>query len=202
MSFRYFVRYEHYPYIIYNAHINLRHTVYNVMNVTCRHPRREFRTTKRTLLGLDNMKIDPYDPFIVKIRSNPKILSSIKELVQLLQSKGIDLTNGQTPSMMQMARLATDKEVSKKLVVIDTQLREAGIVLDAETAQKFMDLSGSQQVSKNPITSAPPSLDATAESKMISETNTKQSNPDVVTAKPQEAVGFVEKIKHWFGVKK
>ncbi|KAF0507731.1 hypothetical protein F8M41_018949 [Gigaspora margarita] len=202
MSFQYFVRYKHYPYIIYNTHINLRHTVYNVMNVTYHYPRRGFRTTNRTLAGLDNMKIDPNDPFIVKIRSNPKILSSIRDLVQLLQSKGIDVTSGQGLSMMQMTKLATDKEVSKKLVVIDTQLREAGIVLDVETARKFMNLSGNQQVSKNQITSEPPSLDATAESKIMSETNSKQNNPDIVTPKPQETIGFVEKIKYWFGIKK
>ncbi|CAG8549206.1 17650_t:CDS:1 [Gigaspora rosea] len=174
------------------------------MNVTCHYPHRGFRTTNRTLAGLDNMKIDPNDPFIVKIRSNPKILSSIRDLVQLLQSKGVDVTRGQGLSMMQMTKLATDKEVSKKLVVIDTQLREAGIVLDVETARKFMNLSGNQQVSKNQITSAPPSLDATAESKMMSETNSKQNNPDVdvVTPKPQETIGFVEKIKYWFGIKK
>ncbi|CAG8822086.1 999_t:CDS:1, partial [Racocetra fulgida] len=83
-----------------------------------------------------NMKIDPNDPFITKIRSNPRILSTIQELVQLLQSKGVDLNSGQTPSMIQMAKLASDKEVSAKLVIIDSQLREAGITLDGETARR------------------------------------------------------------------
>ncbi|CAG8460686.1 17397_t:CDS:10 [Cetraspora pellucida] len=162
---------------------------------------------EKTLFGLDNMRIDPNDPFVTKIRSNPRILSSIQELAQLLQSKGFNISSGQTPSMVQMARLASDKEVSAKLVIIDAQLREAGITLDGETARKFMNLSETNSKQDNNLSeinlrqSNNLSETILKSSNNLSETNSKQSNPSVVTSKPQEAIGFVEKIKRWFGIK-
>ncbi|CAG8727526.1 7818_t:CDS:10 [Cetraspora pellucida] len=163
---------------------------------------------EKTLFGLDNMRIDPNDPFVTKIRSNPRILSSIQELAQLLQRKGFNISSGQKPSMVQMARLASDKEVSAKLFIIDAQLREAGITLDGETARKFMNLSETNSKQDNNLSDinlrqSNNNLSETnlKSSNNLSETNSKQSNPSIVTSKPQEAIGFVEKIKRWFGIK-
>ncbi|PKC73655.1 hypothetical protein RhiirA1_325191, partial [Rhizophagus irregularis] len=73
-----------------------------------------------------------------KIRSDPEILVSIQEFSQLLQGKGVDISRGQMPSMLQMAKLASDKEINAKITNINTLLNRAGITLDSQTIQKFM----------------------------------------------------------------
>ncbi|RIA85424.1 hypothetical protein C1645_676550, partial [Glomus cerebriforme] len=78
----------------------------------------------------------PNDPLVTKIRSDPQILVSIQEFSQLLQGKGVDLSTGQMPSMLQLAKLASDKEVNAKITAINSQLTKAGITLDAKTVQK------------------------------------------------------------------
>src|ERR1043165_2244079 len=106
MSRRFFFRNERYiyanPYCIYNAYIKLKYVVPNVKNATLLQP----RNFTNTPLG-NNIKIDSNDPLVTKIRSDPQILASIQEFSQLLQGKGVDLSTGQMPSMLQMAKLAS-----------------------------------------------------------------------------------------------
>src|SRR3954453_6634082 len=141
MSIRFFFRNERYiyanPYCIYNAYIKLKYVVPSVKNTTLSPICLQRVNFMNTPLD-NNMKIDSNDPLVTKIRSDPQILTSIQEFSQLLQGKGVDLSTGQMPSMLQMAKLASDKEVNAKIMAINSQLTKAGITLDAQTIQKFM----------------------------------------------------------------
>ncbi|RIB03099.1 hypothetical protein C2G38_816000 [Gigaspora rosea] len=141
MFLRHFIcyeRYPRYPYIIYNAHIKLRHAVSGVMNVNTCPQRQAFHDTKRGLSSElnDNKKIGPNDP---------QLLKSIQELAQLLISRGIDLSTGKMPSMVQLSRIAYDEEVTTKFKIVSSQFHEAGIEFDFETAQRFLNLANSRQ---------------------------------------------------------
>src|SRR5437764_14429306 len=108
------------PYFLYNHRITLKHTISSTNNynssLSTFDPRRALHnfnrglTTTSNTTGLDNnnFKIDPNDPIITKISQDPKLIASIQEFSQILKSKGLDLTTGKRPSMLQMARLATD----------------------------------------------------------------------------------------------
>lgn len=138
-----------YPYCCYNVYIKLKYVVPSLKNTTllpisptsptCL--QRQYHVTSGKFMNApldNNMKIDPNDPLVTKIRSDPEILVSIQEFSQLLQGKGVDLSRGQMPSMLQMAKLASDKEINAKITNINTLLNRAGITLDSQTIQKFM----------------------------------------------------------------
>jgi len=99
------------PYCIYNVYIKLKYVVPSLKNATLSPTlptsptRRQFHVTSGNYMNTpldNNMKIDPNDPLVTKIRSDPQILVSIQEFSQLLQGKGVDLSRGQLPSMLQM----------------------------------------------------------------------------------------------------
>lgn len=46
-----------------------------------------------------------------KIKDSPSALAAIQRLSDVLQKNGLDMSNGQKPSMAQMAKLATNAEV-------------------------------------------------------------------------------------------
>ncbi|CAG8612721.1 700_t:CDS:1 [Dentiscutata heterogama] len=131
-------RYPRYPYIIYNAHIKLRPAVSGVMNIAFSPQRQVSHDTKRGLPNelKDNKKIEP---------NEPQLLKSIQELAQLLNSRGIDLSTGKMPSMIQLSRIAYDEEVTTKFKNVSSQFYEAGIEFNFDTAQKFLNLANSQQ---------------------------------------------------------
>jgi hypothetical protein len=156
-----------YPYCIYNVYIKLKYVVPSLKNTLPTSPtsptsttstspvrlQRQYHVTsgKFTNTPLDNnTKIDPNDPLVTKIRSDPEILDSIQEFSRLLRGKGVDLSGGQMPSMLQMAKLASDKEINAKITDINTLLNRAGITLDSQTIQKFMnmDLANTEKVSE------------------------------------------------------
>ncbi|CAG8634402.1 2465_t:CDS:1 [Acaulospora morrowiae] len=197
MSFRCVARYDHYPYFIYNAHVRLKYGFINVINSTLSPTHRLFHATNRDFrpsLGLDNnMKIDPDDPIITKIRSDPTILESINEFAALLKVKGVDLSTGQMPSFMQMAKLAGDREVSEKLNILNTQFRQAGIAFDTETAQKFMSIQNKQAI-EVPKTSSTPEGSQNTMGKLT----TKKI--EVIETK-KESSGIVDKFRLWWAGK-
>src|SRR6266498_5416039 len=91
MSIRFVFRNERYiyanPYCIYNVYIKLKYVIPNMKKISpicLQH--RQFHVTSRNFLNspLDNnMKIDPNDPLVTKVRSDPQILASIQEFSQL-----------------------------------------------------------------------------------------------------------------------
>ncbi|CAJ0762428.1 8145_t:CDS:1, partial [Entrophospora sp. SA101] len=85
-----------------------------------------------------SLKVDSDDPVITKICENQNLLRFIEEFIQLLKSKGVNISAGETPPMFQVARLATDYEIKEKLEALDNEFQKAGIQFDTETAQKFM----------------------------------------------------------------
>ncbi|PKC17590.1 hypothetical protein RhiirA5_346072 [Rhizophagus irregularis] len=172
------------------------------------------------------MKIDPNDPLVTKIRSDPEILVSIQEFSQLLQGKGVDISRGQMPSMLQMAKLASDKEINAKITNINTLLNRAGITLDSQTIQKFMNWANSDKASElnvsqnstqkipSQATTLTPKADiiekskettsspekATfnqVESKVMAADTAKTATSKTTKEQPKESVGFIARIKSW-----
>ncbi|GBC05579.1 hypothetical protein RclHR1_00630026 [Rhizophagus clarus] len=148
-----------YPYCIYNVYIKLKYVVPSLKNATLLPTsptspirlQRQYHITSGNFMNTpldNNTKIDPNDPLVTKIRSEPEILVSIQEFSRLLQGKGVDLSRGQMPSMLQMAKLASDKEINAKITDINTLLNRAGITLDSQTIQKFMNLANTEEVSE------------------------------------------------------
>ncbi|CAG8648176.1 10857_t:CDS:2 [Acaulospora colombiana] len=172
----------------------LKYGFINVINSTLSPTHRSFHASNRNFrpsLGLDsNIKIDPDDPIVTKIRSDPVILKSINEFAALLKNKGVDLSSGQMPSFMQMAKLAGDKEVSEKLNVLNTQFRQAGITFDAETAQKFMSTQNKHVIEATKSSAA---SDGPQESR--SKITTKGLEE---AASKKETHGLMEKIRSWW----
>ncbi|RHZ50272.1 hypothetical protein Glove_502g9 [Diversispora epigaea] len=187
-----------YPYFIYNAHIQLKYTFINAARSTLppmcpQCPHRFFHSTNYNSLGMDNnMRIDPDDPIIKKIRTDPSILTSITEFATLLKNKGVDLSNGQMPSFMQMAKLAGDKEVSEKLDILNKQFHQAGIAFDAETAQKFMSIQN-KHATENQKTNVPYVIDSSSPSSDDSELNSSK----IINERP--TIGLMNQFKAWFG---
>lgn len=50
-------------------------------------------------------------PGMEKIGESPGALSAIRNLMEVLKKNGIDVASGQKPSMMELAKLATNSEV-------------------------------------------------------------------------------------------
>lgn len=50
-------------------------------------------------------------PGFEKVGNSPDALSAINKLVEVLKKNGVDVANGEKPSMMQLAKLATVQEV-------------------------------------------------------------------------------------------
>lgn len=158
MFLRFIPRYI-YPYCIYNVYIKLKYVVPSLKNATLSPTsptspsrlQRQYHVTSGNFMNTpldNNVKIDPNDPLVTKIRSEPEILVSIQEFSRLLQGKGVDLSRGQMPSMLQMAKLASDKEINAKITDINILLNRAGITLDSQTIQKFMNWANTEKVSE------------------------------------------------------
>nr|CAG8440387.1 8454_t:CDS:2 [Entrophospora candida]CAG8476349.1 7594_t:CDS:2 [Entrophospora candida] len=142
----------------YNVRIKLKHAIQKNTIYTCLsrfyHPKQKFSISKtkyhnyhfninRKLytepISIEySLKVDSDDPVITKICENQNLLIFIEEFIQLLKSKGVNISAGETPPMFQVARLATDYEIKEKLEALDNEFQKAGIQFDTETAQKFM----------------------------------------------------------------
>nr|CAG8433704.1 5505_t:CDS:1 [Entrophospora candida] len=146
------------PYFLYNIRVTLKYTIPNITystSLSTFYPKRGLlynfnrdltTTTTSNTIGLENnnnnninnFKVDPDDPIVTRISQDPKLMASIQEFSEILKSKGIDLGKRQMPSMLQMAKLATDGQVKQKLINLNKELKSAGIELNTETVQKYM----------------------------------------------------------------
>nr|CAG8453872.1 5247_t:CDS:2 [Entrophospora candida] len=113
------------PYFLYNIRVTLKYTIPNI-------------TYSTSLSTFYPKRVDPDDPIVTRISQDPKLMASIQEFSEILKSKGIDLGKRQMPSMLQMAKLATDGQVKQKLINLNKELKSAGIELNTETVQKYM----------------------------------------------------------------
>lgn len=50
-------------------------------------------------------------PGFEKLGESPEALAAVNQLIEVLEKHGLDMTSGTKPSMMQMAKLATNAEV-------------------------------------------------------------------------------------------
>ncbi|CAJ0629429.1 4190_t:CDS:2, partial [Entrophospora sp. SA101] len=90
------------PYFLYNIRVTLKYTIPNI-------------TYSTSLSTFYPKRVDPDDPIVTRISQDPKLMASIQEFSEILKSKGIDLGKRQMPSMLQMAKLATDgQHISKE----------------------------------------------------------------------------------------
>lgn len=144
------------PYFLYNIRVTLKYTIPNITystSLSTFYPKRgllynfnrDLTTTAPTnTIGLDNNSnnnnfgVEPNDPIVARISQDPKLVASIQEFSEILKSKGFDLKERQMPSMLQMAKLATDSQVKQKLINLNKELKNAGIELNPETVQKYM----------------------------------------------------------------
>lgn len=69
-------------------------------------------------------------PGMEKLLESPQAMAAIERLFQLLETKGINVKSGKSPSMLKLARVAADPEVRQ--VMGEGELREgvlrAGLV--------------------------------------------------------------------------
>ncbi|CAG8670679.1 7363_t:CDS:1 [Cetraspora pellucida] len=110
---------------------------------TCPRQPVAFHSTKLSSGMKDDKKIETNEVIVTPI------LESIQELAQLLSSRGIDLSNGKMPSMIQVSRIAYDEEVTAKFKSVSLQFHEAGIEFDLKTAQKYLKIANSKQAIDN-----------------------------------------------------
>lgn len=137
------------PYFLYNIRITLKYTISSITyssSLSTFYPKRSLynfnknltTTTPNAGLNESDIKIDPNDQIEARISQDPKLIASIQEFSQILKNKGVDLSTGQMPSMLQMARLATDGQVKQKLINLNNEFKNAGVEFNAETAQKYI----------------------------------------------------------------
>ncbi|CAJ0904368.1 12831_t:CDS:2 [Entrophospora sp. SA101] len=93
------------PYFLYNIRVTLKYTIPNI-------------TYSTSLSTFYPKRVDPDDPIVTRISQDPKLMASIQEFSEILKSKGIDLGKRQMPSMLQMAKLATDGQVEMLVWVL------------------------------------------------------------------------------------
>ncbi|KAI5454153.1 hypothetical protein NCC49_004219 [Naganishia albida] len=70
------------------------------------------------------------------IKSHPTAMQAIKEIGDLMQTKGIDLT--QPPSKMTMVKLAMDSDFRTAIANVMKELKAAGIDVTPENVQQLM----------------------------------------------------------------
>ncbi|WFD48970.1 hypothetical protein GLX27_003643 [Malassezia furfur] len=73
-----------------------------------------------------------------KLGESPGALAAIRQLMDVLQSHGMDLSKGEKPSMFTLARLAAKSDVRQATSKVVEELKKAGIELTPERLQKLM----------------------------------------------------------------
>ncbi|WFD28963.1 hypothetical protein MNAN1_003979 [Malassezia nana] len=77
-------------------------------------------------------------PGFEKLGESPEALAAVNHLIEVLEKHGLDLSSGTKPSMMQMAKLATNAEVRECTAKVVQEMKKAGVDLSPENLQKIM----------------------------------------------------------------
>ncbi|GHJ84620.1 hypothetical protein NliqN6_1022 [Naganishia liquefaciens] len=75
-------------------------------------------------------------PLFNVIKSHPTAMEAIRDIGDLMQKKGIDLT--QPPSKMTLMKLAMDGEFRIAITKVMTELKQAGVDVTPENVQQLM----------------------------------------------------------------
>ncbi|WFC96465.1 hypothetical protein MBRA1_003122 [Malassezia brasiliensis] len=86
----------------------------------------------------DSMTSSSLPKGMEKLGESPGALAAIRQLMDVLQSHGIDLSKGEKPSMFTLARLASKSDVRQATGKVVEELQKAGIELTPERLQKLM----------------------------------------------------------------
>nr|CAG8611865.1 14756_t:CDS:2 [Entrophospora candida] len=117
------------PYFLYNIRITLKYTISSITyssSLSTFYPKRSlYNFNKNLTTTTPNAGLNESD---IKLTLMTKLR---QELVKI---------QSQMPSMLQMARLATDGQVKQKLINLNNEFKNAGVEFNAETAQKYITL--------------------------------------------------------------
>ncbi|WFD32938.1 hypothetical protein MSPP1_003991 [Malassezia sp. CBS 17886] len=110
----------------------------------CAAPRHAFSSTVWVRAAEDpRMNLEKaLPPGFEKLSGRPEALAAMQNLIDVLKKNGMDLSSGEKPSMMQLARMATNSEVRECTAKVVEEMRKAGIDLSPERLQELMKGSG------------------------------------------------------------
>ncbi|CAG8525321.1 5913_t:CDS:2 [Ambispora gerdemannii] len=77
--------------------------------------------------GFANESFPPDHPFLKKLSSYPSVRSAIKELSEILISRGVNLTPGKRPGFGFFTKLMLDSEIREKLERLALEIKRAGL---------------------------------------------------------------------------
>ncbi|CAG8483752.1 2737_t:CDS:1 [Paraglomus brasilianum] len=86
----------------------------------------------------DQPQFDLSNPLLVKIASNPELVSTLQEFAELLQTKGIDVTSGEPPPITEAMKLFSDPQVREVSGRIARGLQAVGVPLDPQALMAMM----------------------------------------------------------------
>ncbi|KDE09169.1 hypothetical protein MVLG_00491 [Microbotryum lychnidis-dioicae p1A1 Lamole] len=82
-------------------------------------------------------------PMFDRLQSHPEVLQSIEQLAEIVKEKtGVDLRNGDAPTMSLMYKLAQDPELRTAAESLMVALRSAGIQVDPKQAFNALQMMG------------------------------------------------------------
>ncbi|SCZ88407.1 BZ3500_MvSof-1268-A1-R1_Chr2-1g04390 [Microbotryum saponariae] len=82
-------------------------------------------------------------PMFDRLQSHPEVLQSIEQLAEIVKEKtGVDLRNGDAPTMSLMYKLAQDPELRAAAESLMAALRSAGIEVDPKQAFNALQMMG------------------------------------------------------------
>ncbi|SCV72055.1 BQ2448_4749 [Microbotryum intermedium] len=82
-------------------------------------------------------------PLFERLQSHPEVLESIEQLAEVVKQKtGVDLRDGDAPTMSMMYKLAQDPELRKAAESLMMALRSAGIEVDPNQAFNALQMMG------------------------------------------------------------
>ncbi|GLB33608.1 hypothetical protein LshimejAT787_0104920 [Lyophyllum shimeji] len=62
-----------------------------------------------------------------KLASHPEAIKSLEDLTRILQDAGVDLTSGQKPSALKMAKLAMSSTFREQIKKVAEEMKKAGV---------------------------------------------------------------------------
>ncbi|KAJ2725434.1 hypothetical protein GGI07_001313 [Coemansia sp. Benny D115] len=83
--------------------------------------------------------IDQNHPAVRQIKSNPRVMETMKKAMELMHRKGyIDLSNPSPPSFMSMMKMLADSEIKKTIAEMQAVMKEEGIGFKPEDLAVFI----------------------------------------------------------------
>ncbi|RUS17125.1 hypothetical protein BC937DRAFT_90391 [Endogone sp. FLAS-F59071] len=83
--------------------------------------------------------IDLNHPIVRKLLENPKLAQNIKEYIELLSKKGIDVSGKTKPSTFKLMKIMMDPEVNSMTKIIAKDMEEAGIKLEPQAIAELIE---------------------------------------------------------------